>query len=518
MSDNFYDLFKANQEQPHRELATVTPLDPERAGRYARKALLSECENVASAPVGKRNHALNKAAFSISQLVAGCYLQHEDAWNALRDAARSAGLEDAEIEGTLASGFRGGSQTPRVVAERPPVPDATILDVGGAESVDGPPLNPLLDWHALFSTDDEEEEWIIEPILPARRMIALYSAPKAGKSLLMLEMAVGMSRGTEVIGALPDRARRVLYVDFENDPRGDVRTRLEAMGVGPDDLENLCYLSFPSLAKLDTQQGSIDLMRHVEAYQCEVVVIDTLSRSVAGEENENDTWLAFYRHTGLALKRAGIACIRLDHSGKDTSKGMRGGSAKAGDVDAVWSLTAVGEDTIVLECTANRMPVPTKQLSLLRREFPLRHVPSADPFGANAEARIREVESHLDVLGVPNDTSGNACQKALKDAGHKHRRADVLRAVQRRKLRLDTHVGVVPEPPGNHPEPPGVSGSGGGSYRNHRNHPGRGSGTTPGDPDELVGCKSCFKPTTRAVADKQDGLCAGCFRATGQTT
>jgi hypothetical protein len=59
------------------------------------------------------------------------------------------------------------------------------------------------------------------------------------------------------------------------------------------------------------------------------VVIDTVSRAIDGEENSNDTW----------LNQLGIAMIRLDHSGKDETKGMRGGSAKSGDVDAVWLST-----------------------------------------------------------------------------------------------------------------------------------------------------------------------------------
>jgi hypothetical protein len=46
---------------------------------------------------------------------------------------------------------------------------------------------------------------------------------------------------------------------------------------------------------------------------------------------------------------------------------MRGGSAKYGDVDAVWRLTALNENTILLECTDHRMPVPEKMLTLRER-------------------------------------------------------------------------------------------------------------------------------------------------------
>src|SRR5699024_7633552 len=125
----------------------------------------------------------------------------------------------------------------------------------------------------------------------------------------------------------------------------DVRARLQAMGHGPGDLENLCYLSFPTMGGLDSETGSNELMAAVQGYDCEVVVIDTVSRSVTGDENENDTWLSFYRHTGLKLKQAGVSLIRLDHTGKDETKGQRGGSAKVGDVDAVWRMSRVTDDT-----------------------------------------------------------------------------------------------------------------------------------------------------------------------------
>jgi len=238
-------------------------------------------------------------------------------------------------------------------------------------------LFPALDWHVLWA-DDEVEEWIHKPLLPARRSVAIYSAPKVGKSLLLLEFAVAVSRAEEFLDYTPQRRYRVLYVDFENDPRGDVRSRLQAMGYGPGDLDHLDYLSFPAMAGLDTERGATELLEAVKAYGSEVVVIDTVSRAVAGKENDNDTWLAMYRHTGLALKRAGVAVIRLDHTGKDEAKGTRGGSAKSGDVDAIWKLSRVAADHYRLECEESRMQVPTKSLSLTRHTAPaLRHTVNA---------------------------------------------------------------------------------------------------------------------------------------------
>ena len=111
-----------------------------------------------------------------------------------------------------------------------------------------------------------------------------------------------------------------------------------------------------------------------------------MSRAVDGEENVNDTWLAFYRRTGLALKQRQVAVIRLDHSGKDETKGMRGGSAKYGDVDAVWRLSKVTEDTFRLTCTDRRMRIVEDDLTLTRLDGPLRHEVRGDGYGARKDA------------------------------------------------------------------------------------------------------------------------------------
>ena len=273
----------------------------------------------------------------------------------------------------------------------------------------------ILDWHALWQ-DQTEEEWIVEPLLAKRRLVALYSAPKVGKSLLMLEIAAHIAAGNEVLGSKPPEPIRTLYVDFENDPRGDVRERLRDMGFGPDDLGNLCYLSFPSLGKLDTERGAKELLAAISYYQCEVVVIDTVSRSVEGDENENDTWLSFYRHTGLALKRAEVALIRLDHSGKDEKKGQRGGSAKSGDVDAVWRLSKMSDTAFQLTCEANRFPVGETIINLERvDDGRLRHKRDMDA----AKKAMDELMANLRKANVPKDGTAtvNGAREALRNAG-----------------------------------------------------------------------------------------------------
>ena len=104
--------------------------------------------------------------------------------------------------------------------------------------------------------------------------------------------------------------------------------------------------------------GGDQLLAAVQAYGSEVVIIDTVSRVIDGEESSNDTWLNVYRHTGLKLKVAGRAMIRLDHSGKDEARGQRGGSAKAGDVDAIWRLSSSYGNRFRLDCASRQYQRP----------------------------------------------------------------------------------------------------------------------------------------------------------------
>ena len=426
-------------------------IDPGQATSYAAAALKREADAVATTPNGQRNQRLNKAWFKLGRHVGAGNIDAETVRTALAEAARACGLPEHEIATVLRDGptsaLRAGVEVPRhPTGTSLPPPRVSVVD--SLDATDDAPDEeedlsavirrrfPILDWCELWEAEDEEE-WIVEPILPARRLVALFSAPKVGKSLLMLEVAVGIARGQPVLGVTPDRPRRVLYVDFENDPRGDVRTRLQDMGCEPAMLANLCYLSYPTIAKLDTAAGSAELMAVVAEYDCEVVVIDTISRAVAGEENENDTWLAFYRHTGLALKQRGIACIRLDHTGKDHEKGMRGGSAKYGDVDAVWKLAALSEDTFLLECTDNRMPVPHRTLTLIREAFPLAHRVMGTHWADVLDAQARQVDEDLERLGVPSQASVRECGKRLREAGLSVRTTVITKAVRARKARID---------------------------------------------------------------------------------
>jgi hypothetical protein len=87
------------------------------SSRYVQAAFEAEVQAVQNAQAGTRNDTLNSAAFALGQFIGAGQLERGFAEDALRIAARNAGLGDAEIEATISSGLDAGIETPRILLE-----------------------------------------------------------------------------------------------------------------------------------------------------------------------------------------------------------------------------------------------------------------------------------------------------------------------------------------------------------------------------------------------------------------
>ena len=290
-------------------------------------------------------------------------------------------------------------------------------------------LSPL-NWPEFWAGELEREDWLIEPIVAAQRQTAIYSKAKTGKSLLSLDLAAAAATGRSALGYPAKDPQNVCYVDQEM-TGADLRERLDALGYGPgDDLSRLHYYLLPSLPPLDTERGGEVLCQ--EAVRCEasVVILDTMSRVVQGEENSADTYRNFFRWTGRRLKAAGIAVLRLDHQGKDSSLGQRGSSAKVDDPDVVFRLSQVSGNSFQLLRTHSRVPWVPETVRIVRDEQPhLRHYHDDQAIPAGAHKAMLK----LDEVGVPLDATGSQAVEALRRADRGARKADVLAAVKARR-------------------------------------------------------------------------------------
>lgn len=294
--------------------------------------------------------------------------------------------------------------------------------------------NPLLDskgyvdWGKAFAAAPVTVPWIVEPFIEEGMTHALWGIPGDGKSVFVLETVVH-----KVLGKHP-----VLYVDSENHLLKVIVPRLISFGMTPEDLVNLRFRSFKEMEPLDTPAGGKELLSYALESNAALVVIDTTSRFIGGEENSADTFLRFYNHTMMGLKRNDIASLRLDHPGKDTSRGTRGSSAKYGDIDYEFQITDEGT-TRKLTCTKSRTGNVDKGKEILLRKHGITednphfyhewdYKPAQDPDVALLES-----------LGIPAEAGRRKVQEMLKAAGKTmgSPRIDAAQALRRKIFESD---------------------------------------------------------------------------------
>ena len=307
------------------------------------------------------------------------------------------------------------------------VPPLTLEQLAAPATVDNPLLPVPVNWHQLWARETNND-WLVEDFWPVGRQLHIFAPRKAKKSLVTLWIAANLAKGFDPFTGRPCNPQTVVYLDHEM-TEDDVLERLEAFGFLPDQLHGLSYYLLPSMPPLDTVEGGERLMQLVERDHATAVIIDTLSRVVKGDENSNDTYQAFFAHTGRRLKQAGISMARLDHEGHEAGR-SRGASAKADDVDVVWRLQAT-DDGVALVRKASRISWVPERIDLTQREEPLSFSSGLQSWPAGTAAKAKQ----LDGAGVPLNATKRQAIELLKSAGVEvGREALLLKALRHRQI------------------------------------------------------------------------------------
>ena len=388
---------------------------------YALSTMAGALHDISMSKTGTRNATLNSAAFAVGKCVPGL-LDENEARERLIQAGLDAGLESGETHKTVEQGLTAGMADPWPVeqARRP----ATVTE---------PEIrNAPLDWLSFLEEEPGEPDWLPGGLVERGSQNALVGEGKVGKSLFMFELASAMSTGRPYLADEEERKpARVLYVDQENSLQ-DLRRRADALGLGPDDLSNLVYLPFPSFGPLNTAKGAEALLAEVSRYGAEVVILDTISRMIEGNENDSQPWLDLYRYLHVRLKADGIGSWRLDHFGKDHERGARGNSAKTQDVDSVWELRAGGgPGKLLLKRTHTRTGLGPDLLQLIRKGRPgehgtTTHVTATDVLDLMSAGGVAEVVALLDRHGFPKEWGREKCLTEARKQGLKIKLANDL--------------------------------------------------------------------------------------------
>lgn len=195
-----------------------------------------------------------------------------------------------------------------------------------------------------------DQVWLVPGFVPQAGLTLITGRPKySKKSWIALLLSLSMSSGKTTSGFEPTGQYKGLILSREGPikPTAERFTMLErGHGISVADTMDHLWIKHGGSFLMDNSAHCEDLQRTVEAHKLDYVVIDTLSRSMSGEENSAQDMMRALRITER-LRDVGCATILVHHTNKaakgqpgplDADNGMRGSSALAGSYDHIISV------------------------------------------------------------------------------------------------------------------------------------------------------------------------------------
>jgi KaiC/GvpD/RAD55 family RecA-like ATPase len=189
--------------------------------------------------------------------------------------------------------------------------------------------------------------WLVKGLIPMEELVIVYGASGAGKSFVMIDLAMAVARGVPWRGCKV-RQGKVIYIAAEGG--GGVRKRLTAYAqhhaVSLGSVPFYVIHASPNLLDKAQVKALIDAINGLE--DVAMIICDTFAQMTAGA-NENaaeDMGLAI-AHVRAVGRRSGATTVLVHHAGKDAAKGARGWSGLKAAADAEVEVTRDGDDRAI---------------------------------------------------------------------------------------------------------------------------------------------------------------------------
>lgn len=187
-------------------------------------------------------------------------------------------------------------------------------------------------------------QWRVKGIFPARGVAALYGPSGGGKSFLAFHLLAHIAVGADWFGYRTKQAR-CCYLGLEGEAGLSKRWQAYQTQYGGNAAPFIRFGVAPfNLGDTNSLQELANGML-ADGLQGGVLCIDTLAVASAGmdENSGQDMGLILQGAAFLAREISGLV-ILVHHTGKDTTRGMRGHSSLRGNLDAVLQVELQGDD------------------------------------------------------------------------------------------------------------------------------------------------------------------------------
>lgn len=202
-------------------------------------------------------------------------------------------------------------------------------------------------WSRIGELELKEPEWIIEGILEKHALVCGFGAPAAGKTFVMVDIALCVATGKDYHERKVDKGT-VFYIAGEGH-NGFVRRCKAWSKLNDTKIDDAPFFK-SNRAVVMNDEATVDHMFETinqlsEQYgKPKLVVIDTLARSMGGDENSTKDMNAFVQAVDKIKDEYGCTVLVAHHTGHGAKDRGRGSSAWLGALDAEFQVSKVGEN------------------------------------------------------------------------------------------------------------------------------------------------------------------------------
>ena len=312
---------------------------------------------------------------------------------------------------------------------------AQLDERGKAENAIQPGRKTTWTAAELLTTDFQRPPFVVDGLLMAG-LTMLGGRPKIGKSWLALQLVQAVGTGGDFLGNRVEQGR-CLYLALE-DPPWRLAERMKAQNWQ----DAAAQVDFQTVGGLRAGGGG-ELAAMIREGSYRLVVVDTLSRALAGDQNDGQAMTAALTPLQEAAHAAKAAVVMIDHHNKigaatsgagdgeglepDVIVNLAGAISKGGIADSIWGLYRnKGKRGASLVVTGRDI----EEQALLLQQDPVTHVWQPMTDGGELKplsvARSEIIQAITDLGGEASFTEVVKATKRDKDSSNVYKRLQDL--------------------------------------------------------------------------------------------
>jgi RecA-family ATPase len=203
-------------------------------------------------------------------------------------------------------------------------------------------------------SDISDTQWLIEDIIPNESLIILYGPSGCGKTFIALDITLHIAHNKSWKKQNIVKTGIIIYCIGEG--VHGISNRIKAWHDynncslnAPFILLPIEAISFSEPENIDKMIATLESIKEEYDLPISMIVVDTLSKASVGyDENSSKDMGQFLYNFDIIKKYFNTSVMFVHHSGKNSTRGMRGSSYLLGTVDTAIQVDNIN-DTIIVQ-------------------------------------------------------------------------------------------------------------------------------------------------------------------------